>query len=347
MRAITGLVAGEPGHRARRRAATLAATAPCTARWRSCPRTRPCRPGSPPASSSRYVADLHGVARPRRARRGTDDRRHARRGRPPRRRVQQGHAPAHQGRRRARHRPAGARARRAAQRRRPGAARRAHRAVQASSAPRVARSSSARTCSTRSSGWPSGSSCSSTAGSPRPAATGRSATRWTTGPRHVLVRADDAAPPRRRARRARGGRRGDVRSTARRRRRARRCAARELAIALPRLARDHRRPARSRCARSTTRSRACSGSSCDDHDDARARRRAGACRDDGRASSRSSATRCARASRRAGGRRCSPCVGDRAVRPARPRRRRAPGAGVRQRRRRGHPVARRADRARS
>ena len=50
--------------------------------------------------------------------------------------------------------PVGARARRAAQRRRPGAAGRPHRAVPRASATRAAPSSSAPTCSTRSSAWP-------------------------------------------------------------------------------------------------------------------------------------------------------------------------------------------------
>ena len=68
-----------------------------------------------------------------------------------------------------------------------------------------------------------------------------------------------------------------------------------------------RRSGCSRCGRSTTRWRACSGSSCDDRADepgrtAEADRRGARVR----ACSRSSSTRCSRASRRGGGRPCSP-----------------------------------------
>ena len=61
MRAITGLVGVNQGDGPRRR--TRPATRPpCPQpRWRSCPRTRRCRPGSAPGASSQYVADLHGV----------------------------------------------------------------------------------------------------------------------------------------------------------------------------------------------------------------------------------------------------------------------------------------------
>ena len=102
MRAITGLVGVNQGTRARSRAATRAATARCTPAWRWCPRTKPCRPGSPPASSSatsptctasptaaRPTHALRTVGMLDVADRRVDD-------------VQQGHAPAHQGRRRAR-----------------------------------------------------------------------------------------------------------------------------------------------------------------------------------------------------------------------------------------------------
>ena len=110
-------------------------------------------------------------------------------------------------------------------------------------------------------------------------------------PRHVLVRSDDgrrlAA-----AGRARLGRRRDVRPDARRARRSRPC---RPASWRPRCRGSPatRRSGCSRSARSTTRSRACSGSSCDDRADAGHDRRGR-----GRGSSPSSSTRCSRASRR-------------------------------------------------
>ena len=111
-----------------------------------------------------------------------------------------------------------------------------HRPVPAARRARAAPSSSARTCCTRSSGWPTASSCSSTVGWPRPAGTGRSATPWTTGPARCWCAPTTPAgsPPRSSALDAVAG----VTVDGARRPRRPTTRAGELAVALPRLARD-------------------------------------------------------------------------------------------------------------
>ena len=156
--------------------------------------------------------------------------------------------------------PAGARARRAAQRRRPGAAGRPDRAVPGARRPgadgdrQLARPQRGRAAGLAARSWSSG------AGWRPPATTTPSATPWPTGPRSV-----QRAHPRAAARSPRGSSRLDVvrgrhgrrhdrrRLVAERRRAGRGCCRWRPARSAP---------ACSRCGRSTTRSRACSGSCC-------------------------------------------------------------------------------------
>ena len=269
--------------------------------------------------------------RSRRARRRAADGLDARRRRPAGRHVQQGHAAAHQDRLRARERSAGARARRTVERRRSrcsactssrcsSSSAREGRTVIVSShvlnevermAERVIVLMHGRLA----------------------AAGGHHAIRdaMDDRPRHVLVRSDDGRRLAASLVALESVGRRDVRHDTRRPRDPDRAGPRAGDRAC-RGSRATRRSGCSRCARSTTRSRACSGSWSDDR--AVARRRPNG---RGRGSSRSSSTRCSRASRRSGGRRCClPCAGRAAVRTARPRRRRHRRAGVRERRRRGH-----------
>ena len=252
---------GQPGPGPRRRPLAPRATARSTGSLALVPEDEAVPRGLTPRQLCTYVADLHGITD-----RSVVD--WALRtvemepvGRPQHGRLQQGHAPAQQGGGRPREEPARARARRAAQRRRPGAAAPPHRAVPAARrrGPHGHREL-ARAQRGRVDGRPGDRD---RAGPPRRrrAATGPSATRWTTCPATC-----SCGPP------AAGGWRprslgndvvsgitvdGDdlIISTTR---------AKELAVLLPR-----RPPATSACtsprsARSTTRSRASSGSWSDD-----------------------------------------------------------------------------------
>ena len=332
----------QPGPGARRRPRPAPRPPRPRRAWPSSPRTRPCPAGLTARQFVRYTADLHGIAD-----RGAPDAAlatvgHARRRRPARRRLQQGHAPAHQDRLGARVRSAGAGARRAAQRRRPGAAgqpdqpvpparrRRAHgdrqlaRAQRGRAAGRAGDRARPRTARRRR----------RPPGDPRrhgrpPAPRARAGRR--------------TAPPGRGARRARLGRRRDVRPRPATGSSSRPCGPASWPSPCPGWPAT-RRSGCSRCGRSTTRWRACSGSSCDDRADDR-RTADGRPTDRGRACSPSSSTRCSRASRRGGGRPSSrpapaPCCSGCSPTPST----NATGAGLRQRRRRGHPRAGRADR---
>ena len=129
MRAITGLIPVNQGQVHGRRPLAPRATGRSTERLALVPEDEAVPRGLTPRQLCTLRRRPPRHHRPQRRRLGAADRRHGAGRRPQHGRLQQGHAPAQQGGGRPREEPARARARRAAQRRRPGAAPPPHRAV--------------------------------------------------------------------------------------------------------------------------------------------------------------------------------------------------------------------------